>query len=271
MNLINLIRIAIVFLCFIFYGNCVIAQEFKWLYPPENDQFYQLPESVKSDDIERITKVFHPRMQIFTPSPENDNGDFIIVCPGGGYHILAIDLEGTEIAEWLTSVGYTAIVLEYTVPENRDRALEEVMEMITQVRRRDDYQENSKLGIIGFSAGGHLAARAATYQLGNKNRGDNLVLDFAALIYPAYLDKGENETLSPEIVLNSETVPMFIFVAADDFHAASSIVLSGALQKNKTSVEFHLLPEGGHGFGLRSGNEAAETWPGLLNKWLKKR
>ena len=129
---------------------------------------------------------------------------------------------------------------------------------------------------MGFSAGGSLSARAST--LFDRNTypkvddADNLSCrpDFALLIYPAYLDNGENRTLTPELAVNEQTPPMYLFATADDKHGTSALVFAGALRDNKVPVELHLLPEGGHGYGLRPGNAAAETWPKLAEKWLEK-
>jgi len=129
---------------------------------------------------------------------------------------------------------------------------------------------------MGFSAGGSLSARAstryadktyepvdATDQLSSKP-------DFALLIYPAYLDQGPNKSLTQELKLDSKSPPMFVFQTADDPWGNSSLVMAGALRDAKVPVELHLLATGGHGYGVRQGNPAAETWPELAAKWLEK-
>lgn len=127
---------------------------------------------------------------------------------------------------------------------------------------------------MGFSAGGDLSVRASvkynlkTYTPVDKSDSLTCRPDFTLPIYPAYLDQGENRTLNPGLKVTKETPPMFIFQAADDGLANSSLVMAGALRDAKVPVELHLVPKGGHGYGLRPGNPAAETWPPLAEKWL---
>ncbi len=134
---------------------------------------------------------------------------------------------------------------------------------------------SDKLGVMGFSAGGSLSARASTmYENKTYESVDNMDAvsckpNFAMLIYPAYLDRGENRSLTPELKVNENTPPTFIFQTADDRLANSALVYTKALRDAKVPVELHLLPEGGHGYGMRPGIVAAETWPKLAEKWLK--
>jgi acetyl esterase/lipase len=136
--------------------------------------------------------------------------------------------------------------------------------------------DKERIGIMGFSAGGSLSARSSTlYDQRTYDPVDEMDAissrpDFAALIYPAYLDQGENRTLTPELKVNENTPPMFIFETADDGHGNSALVMAGALRDAGVPVELHFMPEGGHGYGLRSGNPAAETWPELLASWLNR-
>jgi acetyl esterase/lipase len=202
----------------------------------------------------------------------------VIVCPGGGYSILAIDKEGYEIAEWLNTLGFSAFVLQYRVPKKQEGALQDAQRAIRIVRSNAKKWglNPDKIGIMGFSAGGSLSARASTmynvktYDAVDKSDALSCKPDFALLIYPAYLDRGENRSLTPELDVNSETPPTFIFQTADDRLANSALVYAQALRDAKVPVELHLLPEGGHGYGMRSGIDAAETWPKLAGKWLKK-
>lgn len=231
-------------------------------------------ESKTRDGVTRLSNVTNPLVRVYKPTPVSDNGNAIVVCPGGGYQILAIDLEGSEIGAWLASLGYTAYVLEYRVPQQREGALQDVQRAMRIARAGTD--EKHKVGVLGFSAGGHLSASISTrykesiYPIQDDHDSLSARPDFSVLIYPAYLDKGEHESLSPDIVLSEETPPIFIFMTADDPHAGSSLALAAALRKNKTPVEFHLLPEGGHGYGLRKRTEAGKTWPVLCEKWLSK-
>jgi acetyl esterase/lipase len=132
-----------------------------------------------------------------------------------------------------------------------------------------------KIGVMGFSAGGSLSARAST--LFNKrtyppvDKSDSLSCrpSFTMLIYPAYLDQGPNFTLTPELELSKDVPPIYIFQTADDPYGNSALIMAGALRNAKLPVELHFLSTGGHGYGLRPGKVAAETWPMLAEKWLK--
>ena len=230
-----------------------------------------------SGNVKRISYITDPAMVVFPASKENDNGAAVIVCPGGGYRILAIDKEGYEIAEWLNTLGFSAFVLQYRVPNKQEGALQDAQRAIRIVRgNAKKWNLNpDKIGIMGFSAGGSLSARASTmYTNKTYDVVDNMDAisskpNFSLLIYPAYLDKGENRSLTPELEVNVNTPPTFIFQTADDGLANSALVYTQALRDAKVPVELHLLPEGGHGYGMRSGNIAAETWPTLAEKWLR--
>ena len=231
-----------------------------------------------SRNVTRLTNITDPTLTIFEPNLKIKNGTSIIICPGGGYNILAFDLEGTEIAERFTELGYTAFVLQYRVPKKQKGALMDVQRAIRIVRSKSKSMnlDATKIGVMGFSAGGSLSARASTlfnkesYQRIDKIDELSSRPDFAILVYPAYLDQGKNKTLTPELTITKNTPPMFLFATADDPHANSTLVMAGALRDHKISVELHLLPEGGHGYGLRPGNTAGETWPLLAEKWMEK-
>ncbi|TXD64147.1 alpha/beta hydrolase [Polaribacter glomeratus] len=233
--------------------------------------------SNKTGNVIRLNKVTNPALIVYEPKISNNNGVSIIVSPGGGYGILAIDLEGYEIAAWLSKLGYTAYVLQYRVPNKRKEALYDLQRAIKVIRSKNAALglSTKKLGVIGFSAGGSLSARASTqfseksYTLMDEIDTISSRPDFALLIYPAYLDEGENRNLSPELLVNTQTPPMFIFATADDKYGNSTLVMATALRDNKVPVELHLLPNGGHGYGIRSGNIAAETWPSLAGTWLQ--
>ena len=237
-------------------------------------------EPVKTDNtsgnVTRITDITDPAMIVFPAAEDNNNGSGIVVCPGGGYNILAIDKEGYEIAEWLNKLGFTAAVLQYRVPQKQEGALQDVQRAIRIIRSRAEKWnlDPNKLGVMGFSAGGSLSARASTlYNNETYSRLDEKDTiscrpDFALLIYPAYLDQGENRSITPELKVDSDTPPSFIFQTADDRLGNSALVYAGALRDANVPIELHLLPKGGHGYGMRPGNPAAETWPELAEKWL---
>jgi acetyl esterase/lipase len=241
-----------------------------------------LPKStpVKTDNtsgnVTRLTDVTNPALIVFKPHSALNNNTAIIVCPGGGYNILAIDKEGYEVAEWLNTLGYTAFVLQYRVPQKQKEALYDIQRAIRLVRTNALTWGVEKIGVLGFSAGGSLSARAATrfnediYPKSDQIDQASSRPDFGVLIYPAYLDNGENRTLTPELTISEDTPPLFIFGTADDTYGNSSLVMAGALRDHKVPVELHLLPKGGHGYGMRPGNIAAETWPGLAERWMER-
>ena len=233
-------------------------------------------EPSKNDNVTRISEVTNPAIEVFPSDPAKRNGAAVIICPGGGYRILAYDLEGTEVAAWLNKSGFTAFVLQYRVPDKKEGALQDVQRALRVIRNDASKWgiDPDKIGVMGFSAGASLSARAST--LFNKqtytpvDKADSLSCRpaFTMLIYPAYLDQGTDHTLTPELQLSKEVPPMYIFQTADDQHANSALVMAGALRDAKLSVELHLLPEGGHGYGLRPTKVAGETWPMLAEKWL---
>lgn len=232
----------------------------------------------KSDGVLRYNEVTDPTLEVWLPEKGRSNGASMIVCPGGGYNILAYDKEGTEVAAWLNKQGFTAFVLSYRVPQKRDGALQDAQRALRIVRSKASAYgiDPEKTGIMGFSAGGSLSARTAT---GFRNRtykpvdsADSLSCrpSFFMLIYPAYLDQGENHTLTPELNMLKDIPPAFIFQTADDPYGNSALVMAGALRDAKIPVELHLYQSGGHGYGLRPGIAAAEVWPVLAEEWLKK-
>ncbi len=235
----------------------------------------QTPDTTRR--VIRLTNVTNPAFQVYNPAKEKRNGAGVIVCPGGGYGILAYNLEGTEIAEWLTKIGYTAFVLQYRVPKKQEGALMDAQRAIRLIRNNAKSYglSTDKIGIMGFSAGGSLSARAATlyekrsYSPIDKTDSVSCRPDFALLIYPAYLDQGQNRSLTPELLVNGNTPPIFLFATADDSWGNSALVMTTALRDAKVPVELHFLAKGEHGYGLRHGNIAGETWPQLAEIWLK--
>lgn len=229
------------------------------------------------DKVFRYAEVTDPALEVFMPDKPVSNGSAVIVCPGGGYNILAYDLEGTEVAAWLNSLGYTAFVLQYRIPQKKEGALQDAQRAIRVVRRDAGKMgiDSEKIGIMGFSAGGSLSARASTrfnertYQPVDKADSLSCRPSFTMLIYPAYLDQGPELSLTPELNLTNEVPPVFIFQTTDDQYANSALIMGKALRDAKLTVELHLLPEGGHGYGLRPGKRAAETWPLMAEKWME--
>ena len=231
----------------------------------------KMKQEMGDDGILRIQQMPVPTLQKF-PVVKSPKGKVVIVCPGGGYQILAVNHEGTEIAQWLNALGYTAYVLRYRVPDNREGALQDVQRAIRIARAENP---GKQVGVMGFSAGASLTARAATrFQLPSYTATDETDTqsarpDFAALIYPAYMDEGEHHTLTPELTITKQTPPFFVFQTADDPYGNSALVISQALRNHKIPVQLHIYEKGGHGYGLRANlAEAASKWPKLMEEWL---
>ena len=231
----------------------------------------KMKQTMGDDDILRIQQMPVPTLQKF-PVVKSPKGKVVIVCPGGGYQILAVNHEGTEIAQWLNALGYTAYVLRYRVPDNREGALQDVQRAIRIARAENP---GKQVGVMGFSAGASLTARAATrfqlpsYTATDETDAQSARPDFAALIYPAYMDEGEHHTLTPELTITEQTPPFFVFQTADDRYGNSALVISQALRNHKIPVQLHIYEKGGHGYGLRANlAEAASKWPKLMEEWL---
>ena len=231
----------------------------------------KMKQEMGDDGILRIQQMPVPTLQKF-PVVKSPKGKVVIVCPGGGYQILAVNHEGTEIAQWLNALGYTAYVLRYRVPDNREGALQDVQRAIRIARAENP---GKQVGVMGFSAGASLTATSATrlqlpsYTATAETDTQPARPDFAALIYPAYMDEGEHHTLTPELTITEQTPPFFVFQTADDRYGNSALVISQALRNHKIPVQLHIYEKGGHGYGLRANlAEAASKWPKLMEEWL---
>jgi acetyl esterase/lipase len=236
----------------------------------------------KGDNIIRTSKVTKPSLTIFRPAPEKNTGAAVVICPGGGYNILAWNLEGTEVAEWLSSIGVTGIVLKYRVParkglEKHTAALQDAQRAIGVVRQRASEWniDPKKIGVLGFSAGGHLATTlsnnfaARAYEPIDEADKVSCRPDFTVLIYPAYLVDKAN-VLSSEIKVTSETPPTFIAMTEDDgVRVEGPLFYYLALKNAKVKAEMHLYPTGGHGYGLRPSKNLVSTWPQRAEQWMK--
>lgn len=234
---------------------------------------------VGKDKIIRITNVASPTLTVYALAKGSEPAPAVLVCPGGGYSILAWNLEGTEIAEWLNRNGFSAFILKYRVPDNqRDAALCDAQRAMGLIRSRAEmFGINPKrLGIIGFSAGAHLAVRTCT--TGNKrfytplDAADALPSrpDFAMIIYPAYLNQPGTGELSPELTVTRYTPPTFLAQAENDSpYVDSSLAYFKALKAAGVKAELHIFPTGGHGFGIRQHRQASDAWGNLAGVWLK--
>ena len=235
-------------------------------------------------DVTRLTNIISPTLTVYRPQEEKNTGAAVIVFPGGGYRILAIDLEGTEVCEWLNSIGVTAVLVKYRVPEPvgvpRYRApLQDAQRAMGVVRSHatEWKLDPQRIGVLGFSAGGHLSATLLqnsaqrTYPRIDAADDTNCRPDFAILVYPAYLsiaDKGQ-ET-APEVQPAPGTPPLFIVQAEDDrSYVPGTILYYRALISAKVPAELHIYETGGHGYGLRPTSAPVTHWPQLAEAWLR--
>jgi acetyl esterase/lipase len=235
-------------------------------------------------DVKRITNVSVPTLTVYRPAKDKDVGAAVVIAPGGGYNILAWDLEGTEVAEWLNSIGVTGVVLKYRVPRRGDaktgpppQALMDAQRALSLVRSKagDWGIDPKRIGMLGFSAGGHLTAWTATnfdrrsYEPTDDVDKVSCRPDFAVLIYPAYLVK-EKDELAPDIRVTKETPPCFFAHAGDDkVSPENSVAMYLALKKAGVAAEVHIFGAGGHGFGLRPSKQPCSTWPQRCADWMK--
>lgn len=237
--------------------------------------------------VTRVGNVTKPTLTIYRPAADKDNGTAVVICPGGGYNILAWDLEGTEIAEWLNSIGVTGIVLKYRVPRRPNAPKDEEQPVcshqdaqramrLVRSKAAEWKLDDKKIGILGFSAGGHLAARTSTnYETLSYSAIDDVDQlagrpDFTILIYPAYLVTKDMTTLTPMIAVNDKTPPAFLAHAYDDgVTADSSVQYFLALKRNKVSAELHVYSKGGHGYGMRPSPNVVVTWPKRCEEWMR--
>ncbi len=235
-----------------------------------------------------LTNVSTPTLTVYPAARDRNSGVAVVVCPGGGYTNLAWDHEGEQVAEWLHSIGVTAALLKYRVPRREGtpnnqpppQALMDAQRALGLVRSRAKEWEvdPSKVGILGFSAGGHLAAWASTNfekrTYDEVDAADKLSCkpDFAVTIYPGGMLKRGTDQLSPEIRVSSEAPPTFLAVASDDRGSVDSTVLYYlALKRASVPAELHVYETGGHGFGLRPTGKNSATWPARCEDWLRDR
>lgn len=256
-------------------------------------------EEYKDGELQRVSSVTHPTLTVYQPT-SNANGIAVLVIPGGGYAHLSINKEGKQVAQWLNTQGITAFVLKYRLPDDKTMAdksigpLQDAQEALRIIRRNaKQWNVNpDKIGVAGFSAGGHLAALLANHYMDESYKSkDNISArpDFCLLLYPVISMKneiahkgsqrnllGENPSeeaisrFSNELHVTDSTPPTFIIHAADDksVPVEHSLLYFSALKKSGVSAEIHVFETGGHGFGL--GDESKNTyWPVLWIKWLE--
>ena len=231
----------------------------------------------------RIAYVDTPSITVYEAPKDKSNGTAVVIFPGGGYNILAWTHEGTEIAEWLNSLGVSAFILKYRVPRRdpekpHSLPLQDAQRAIRIVRSKSkDWSiDPNRIGVLGFSAGGHLAVMSGTHYEDKTydriDEADDLSSrpDFLIPIYPAYLgDRKNKDQLSDLVDINKSTPPTFIAITHDDSDRAYySALLYAALKKSGVVGELHIYSKGGHGYGMRKSNNPVHTWPDRCADWL---
>lgn len=230
----------------------------------------------------RVSNVSHPALTLFQPEKGKSNGVAVIVCPGGGYKALMMDYEGEDVARWLNTLGITGIVLKYRVGDRPEvprylPALQDAQRTVSLVRSKSKEWgiKEDKIGMLGFSAGGHLTAATSTnfdkraYEKLDSVDDVSSRPDFAVVIYPGGLLQKGTEELSPEIRPSHATPPTFIVQANDDpVNPENSLFLYLALKHAGVPAELHIYSTGGHGFGIRPSNKPVSTWPQRCAEWM---
>jgi len=243
----------------------------------------------------KLANVSVPTITVYKPAADKDTGAAVLVCPGGGYGILALDLEGSEICQWLNDVGVTGVLLKYRVPvrkggERYAAPLQDAQRAMGILRSRaaEFKIDPKRIGVLGFSAGGHLAAAVSTnyaertYPVGDDADKLSCRPDFSVLIYPAYLAAPKTDPANPkareydvtklskELVITKETPPAFCIMTNDDGIGVENVYAwSLALKANKVPCEVHTYAAGGHGYGLRAVEGRPVTgWPARCAEWM---
>ncbi|HEY4146950.1 alpha/beta hydrolase [Pinirhizobacter sp.] len=248
------------------------------------------PESVKTGAI--IENVTRPTMTVVPPKGAN-TGTTVVVFPGGGFRVVAMEGEGTEVCDWLTSKGITCVLLKYRVPTSGPQwdgscncrreptvhmALQDAQRAIRLLRQEasDLHIDPHKIGVIGFSAGGNMVAdvsNAGEHSYASVDDADRLSArpDFAMALYPGRLWEGKGVVLNPTLHVTAKTPPTFLVQAEDDpvDDVRNSITYYLALKQSGIPVEMHLYATGGHAFGLRKKDQPIGVWPELAEKWMK--
>jgi len=254
--------------------------------PPETDTTTAKDELIAGKPLVRVGNVSVPTITLYMAKPTSGAGGprpAVVVFPGGGYYILAIDLEGTEVCDWLNAAGVTCVLLKYRVPATGPypksaAALQDAQRAVGLVREHAAEWgiDPHRLGVLGFSAGGHLAAALSTHYdkrlYDPIDAADKLSCrpDFAVVIYPGYLALADkNFAPNPDIVPTADTPPTFLVQAEDDpVHVENALVYFQALKNTKVPAELHIYAKGGHGYGLRRTALPITAWPQAAEEWL---
>jgi acetyl esterase/lipase len=250
--------------------------------PQEVDTTTAKEPLIAGRPIVRLGNVAKPTLTVYAPRG-NNSGAAVVVFPGGGYQILAIDLEGTEVCDWLNSIGVTCVLVKYRVPDTgpypkSSAALQDAQRSVGLVRAHatEWHIDPQRIGVLGFSAGGHLSAALSTHfdqrLYDPVDDADKLSCrpDFAVIVYPGYLAiAGQGMAPNPEIHPTDSTPPTFLVQAEDDpVHVENALVYFSQLKNAKVAAELHIYAQGGHGYGLRRTALPVTRWPQSADVWL---
>lgn len=291
----------------LFYGMATAQEMTLPLYPNgkiPNAQPSGEQEKKEAGETIKISLVQTPDIAVFLPSKRLATGQAVVICPGGGYAYLSYSWEGTDPARWLAAKGIAAIVLKYRLPNSKSNITPHLSPLLDAKRALRLVRANAaawnikkdRIGIMGFSAGGHLAATLAThFDAGNPADADPVERessrpDFAVLVYPVItmskpvMHPGSRNNLlgekppaalanlySNELQVSKETPPAFLVHALDDksVPVENSLLFVEAMKAAGVTGELHVFPKGGHGFGLGVGRGRAESWTALCIDWLR--
>ena len=306
-SMLSVVKPLIFALCVVFASRNLFAQRPGWQPSPGHKQvpiwpgsapdaqFGPPPNTEAAPEPGEVDNVSRPTMTVYSPKGKN-TGAAVVVFPGGGYYVLAIDLEGTEVCDWLTSKGITCVLLKYRVPHSGPQwderckcqvnpkaplALEDAQRTVGLVRfRAAEYHiDPRKIGVLGFSAGGHLSAAISThfdkrsYSAVDAPDKESCRPDFAIALYPGHLWSSSYKKfeLNPDVPVTRQTPPTFLLQAENDpvDSVNNSLVYYIALKKAGVPVEMHLYSEGKHAFGLRPTKFPITRWPQLVETWLR--
>ena len=250
--------------------------------PAETDTTTAKDNLIAGKPLIRLGNVSTPTLTLYKATG-NNTGAAVVVFPGGGYNILAIDLEGTEVCDWLTAAGINCVLLKYRVPgtgpyPKAPAAVEDAQRALGLVRQHAAEWgiDPKRIGVLGFSAGAHLAAALSTHYdkrlYDPIDAADQLSCrpDFAVIVYPGYLALAE-KNFAPNADINptAQTPPTFIVQAEDDpVHVENAVVYFLALKNAHVPAELHIYAQGGHGYGLRRTALPVTTWPQAVEVWL---
>jgi acetyl esterase/lipase len=250
--------------------------------PPEADQTKDTDRLIAGRRIIKLGNVSTPQIAVFRPPKNKDTGAAVLIAPGGGHHILAYDLEGTEVAEWLNTIGVTGIVLKYRVPTRTPNdkrwlaAVQDAQRAMSLVRSRagEWSMDAQRIGILGFSAGGQTAVLTALFDQRQYEPVDAVDRvssrpDFSVIIYPGGLVPRNGDTLADEVKVTKAAPPTFIVMAHDDnVNPLNAALLYIELKKANVPAELHIYAQGGHGYGLRPTELPVTAWPRRCEEWL---